>query len=128
MRKYAVLPIKLALEAVNEHLAAEVCRVTVHTSRFDCYLQELRTGHFENEQTAAEGRRVTVHICSFLVYLRCVFTSHFNPCFWTVPVQNDQSAREVCTGAGTSISGLFKILNVFCTLFLQLFLRGLCAE
>ena len=75
MRKYAVLPIKLALEAVNEHLAAEVCRVTVYTSRFDCYLQELRTGHFENEQTAAEGRRVTVDICSFPVYLQCFSTS-----------------------------------------------------
>ena len=75
MRKYAVLPIKLALEAVNEHLAAEVCRVTVHTSRFDCYLQQLRTGHFEKKQTAAEGRGVTVSIWSFPVYLQCVRTS-----------------------------------------------------
>ena len=39
VRKYSVLPIKLALEAQNEHLAAEVCRVTVDTVRFDCYLQ-----------------------------------------------------------------------------------------
>ena len=29
MRKYGVLPIKLALEAENEHLAREVCEVTV---------------------------------------------------------------------------------------------------
>ena len=49
VRKYAVLSIKHALEGVNEHLAAEVCWVTVCTSRFDCYLQELRTGHCENE-------------------------------------------------------------------------------
>ena len=75
VRKYGVLPIKLALEAQNEHLAAEVCRVTVSSVRFDCYLQQLRAGHFENEQKAAEGRRVTVHICSFLVYLQCFSTS-----------------------------------------------------
>ena len=62
------------VEAPNEHLAAEVCRVTVDPSRFDCYLQELRTGHFENEQMAAEGRRVTVYICSFPVYLHCFST------------------------------------------------------
>ena len=74
-RKYGVLPIKLALEALNEHLAAEVCRVTVASVRFDCYLQHLRTCHFDNEQTAAEGRRVTVHTCSFPVYLRCFRTS-----------------------------------------------------
>ena len=39
MRKYSVLPIKLALEAENEHLAAEVCGVTVSSVRFDCYLK-----------------------------------------------------------------------------------------
>ena len=33
------LPIKVALEAENEHLAAEVCGVTVSSVRFDCYLQ-----------------------------------------------------------------------------------------
>ena len=81
VRKYGVLPIKLALEAQNEHLAAEVCRVTVYTSRFDCYLQQLRTGHVENEQTAAEGRRVTVHMCGVPVYLRCFRTLHFYTSF-----------------------------------------------
>ena len=75
VRKYGVLSIKLALEAQNEHLAREVCRVTVSRERFDCYLQGLRTCHFENEQTAAEGRRVTVYICSFPVYLQCFRTS-----------------------------------------------------
>ena len=39
MRKYGVLPIKLALEAQHEHLAAEVCEVTVWCVRFDRYLQ-----------------------------------------------------------------------------------------
>ena len=39
VRKYAVLPIKLAFEAQNEHFAADVCEVTVHIARFDCYLQ-----------------------------------------------------------------------------------------
>ena len=39
VRKYYVLSIKLALEAQNEHLAAEVCRVTVVIVRFDLYLQ-----------------------------------------------------------------------------------------
>ena len=39
VRKYGVLPIKLALEAQNEHLAAEVCEVTVHNARLGCYLQ-----------------------------------------------------------------------------------------
>ena len=75
VRMYGVLSIKLALEAQNEHLAREVCRVTVSRERFDSYLQGLRTCHFENEQTAAEGRRVTVDICSFPVYLRCFRTS-----------------------------------------------------
>ena len=74
-RKYGVLLIKLALEALNEHLAAEVCRVTVASVRSDRYLQHLRTCHFDSEQTAAEGRRVTVHTCSFPVYLRCFRTS-----------------------------------------------------
>ena len=74
-RKYGVLPIKLALEALNEHLAAEVCRVTVASVRSDRYLQHLRTCHFDNEQTAAEGRRVMVDTCSFPVYLQCISTS-----------------------------------------------------
>ena len=39
VRKYGVLPIKVALEAQNEHLAAEVCEVTVHNARLGCYLQ-----------------------------------------------------------------------------------------
>ena len=63
---YGVLSIKLALEAQNEHLAAEVCQDTVSMSSFGCYLQQFRTCHFENEQTAAEGRQVTVSICSFV--------------------------------------------------------------
>ena len=39
VRKYCVLPVKLALEAQNEHLAVEVCGVTVASVRFDCFLQ-----------------------------------------------------------------------------------------
>ena len=67
--------VKARLEAQNEHIAADVCEETVHSSSFRCYLQYFRACHVENEQTAAEGRRVTVGTCSFPMYLRCFRTS-----------------------------------------------------
>ena len=65
-------------EAQNEHLAAEVCEVTVHTSRFDSYLQWFGTCHFENEQTAAEGPSLSPFGPVFNVTFRSGLLCHFS--------------------------------------------------
>ena len=91
IRRYCVFTVEPALEAENEHLAAEVCDVTVSMSSFGCYLQEFRTCLFENEQTAAEGRRVTVSISSFL-RIFVAFACHPQPSSHPQPDSHPQLA------------------------------------